>query len=220
MLADVRRVRISMHRVYTVLVAAILLGVAAREATPSAAPRQQSGRAAASPRTAARSGQNVNADAAALKEFQDRLQKYLDLRQRLADKLKPLSPTASAAKLASAQESLAAALRNVRKDAKPGDLISPRVADHIQRTVAEYFRGKDGPTKRAVFEEVPDGIRPVINRTMPDNAALATVPPVLLNNLPPLPDNLQYRFAGRHIVLLDGDTRLMMDYILNALPPH
>ena len=71
-----------------------------------------------------------------------------------------------------------------------------------------------------MFEEVPEGLRPVINKTMPDSAALATVPPVLLNNLPRLPDNLQYRFIGRHIVLIDGDTRLMMDYILNVLPPH
>jgi len=171
-------------------------------------------------RVAARRAQNANPQAAALAEFQNRLQKYLELRQRLAEKLKPLTPTASASKLASEQEALAAALRNVRKDAKPGDLIPAAVADQIRRTVAEYFRGKDGSTKRAVFEEVPAGLRPVINKTMPDNAALATVPPVLLNNLPRLPDNLQYRFIDRHIVLIDGDTRLMMDYILNVLPPH
>jgi hypothetical protein len=179
-----------------------------------------SAKATADKPASARSAQNANADAAALKDFQDRLEKYLELRQRLAERLKPLSSTASAAKLASQQESLAAALRNVRKDAKPGDLISPRVADQIRRTVAEYFRGKDASTKRAVFEEVPERIRPVINKTMPDSAALATVPPVLLNNLPRLPDNLQYRFAGRNILLLDGDTRLMMDYILDVLPAH
>ena len=55
---------------------------------------------------------------------------------------------------------------------------------------------------------------------MPDTAALATVPPLLLNSLPRLPDNLQYRFMDRHIVLLDGDTRLIVDYILNVLPTH
>jgi hypothetical protein len=197
------------------LVATMLVGLAGSGVAAASAQAT-----AGKPRIAPRSAENTKQDEAALKEFQERLKKYLELRQRLAEKLKPLSPTASAAKLASEQESLAAALRNVRKDAKPGDLISPRVADHIQRTVAEYFRGKDAATKRAVFEEVPEGIRPVVNKTMPDNTALATVPPVLLNNLPLLPDNLQYRFAGRHIVLLDGDTRLMMDYILNALPPH
>ena len=31
------------------------------------------------------------------------------------------------------------------------------------------------------------------------------MPPLLLNNLPRLPDNLQYRFYGRSVVMLDGD---------------
>ena len=171
-------------------------------------------------RVAARGAQNANPEAVALAEFQDRLQKYLQLRQRLADKLKPLSSTASASQLVTEQESLAAALRDVRRGARPGDLIPPAVADQIRRTVVEYFRGKDGSTTRAVFEEVPEGLRPVVNRTYPETAAFATVPAILLNNLPRLPDNLQYRFVGRHIVLVDGDTRLMMDYIVNGLPPH
>ena len=164
--------------------------------------------------------QNVNPQAAALVDFQNRLQKYLQLRAQLADKLKPLSPTASAADLAARQESLAAALRDVRKDARHGDLVSPVVAEQIRKGVDAYFRGKDASTRRAVFEEVPENLRPAINRTVPDGAALATVPPVLLNGLPRLPEGLQYRFVGRHIVLVDADTRLRMDYVQNALPPH
>ena len=170
--------------------------------------------------SAARAAQNVNPQAAALVEFQNRLQKYLQLRAQLADTLKPLSPTASAADLAARQESLAAALRNVRKDARHGDLVSPVVAEQIRKAVDAYFRGKDQSTRRAVFEEVPENLRPAINRTVPDGAALATVPPLLLNSLPRLPEGLQYRFVGRHIVLVDADTRLIMDYVQNALPPH
>lgn len=208
-----------MTATFALLVAAMLFAVAPRSANASALPAAAD-TPAATTRAAARATQNANPQAAALAEFQDRLQKYLQLRQRLADKLKPLSQTASAAKLVAEQEALAAALREVRKNARPGDLITPAVAQQIRHTVAEYFRGRDGATTRAVFEEVPETLRPAINKTMPDSAALATVPPVLLHNLPRLPDNLQYRFVGRHIVLIDGDTRLMMDYILNALPPH
>jgi hypothetical protein len=175
---------------------------------------------AQAPAASAQKSPPANPKAVAVAEFQDRLQKYLQLRQQLGDKLKPLNQTANASELASRQEALAAALRAVRKDAKPGDLITPRVAAQIRTIVADYFRQKDASTQRAVFEEVPEGLRPVVNKTMPDSAALATVPPVLLNNMPRLPDNLQYRFVGRHIVLLDGDTRLMMDYILNVLPVH
>lgn len=163
---------------------------------------------------------SANAQATALAEFQQRLQGYLNLRAELSRKLKPLSPTANSAELTARQDTLAAALRDARKGAKPGDLIPTRVAEQIRETVAADFRRRNPDTKRAVFNEVPEGVRPVINKTMPDSEALATVPALLLNSLPRLPDNLQYRFMDRHVVLLDGDTRLIVDYILNVLPPH
>ncbi len=162
----------------------------------------------------------VNRNAAAQTEFQTRLERYIKLRQDLAGKLKPLSPTASAAELTARQESLAAALRDVRKDAKSGDLIPPAVATQIRRIVANDFRRRNPTAKRAVFEEVPTHVAPAINKTLPDTAALATIPPLLLNELPRLPDNLQYRFVGSDLVLLDGDTRLILDFISNAAPAH
>ena len=67
---------------------------------------------------------------------------------------------------------------------------------------------------------MPKAPRPVINRTFPEDAALPTVPPLLLSKLPQLPDNLQYRFFGRHLVILDADTQIIIDYVANALPPH
>ena len=162
----------------------------------------------------------ANPNAAAQADFQARLEKYIKLREDLANKLTPLSPTASAAELASRQESLAAALRDVRKNARQGDLIPQPVAAQIKRTVAADFRRRNPTAKRAVFEEVPKTVQPVINKSLPDSAALATIPPLLLNELPRLPDNLQYRFIGHDIILLDGDTRLIMDFISNAVPAH
>jgi len=41
-----------------------------------------------------------------------------------------------------------------------------------------------------------------------------------LANLPRLPDNLQYRFFGRHVLILDGDVEIMIDYVRNTLPPR
>lgn len=163
---------------------------------------------------------DANPQAVALAEFQKRMQGYLELRGTLAQKLKPLSSTADSAELAARQDTLAAAIREMRKGAKPGDVIPTRVAEQIRNTVVADLRRRNADTKRAVFEEVPDGARPVVNRTVSDNSALATVPPLLLNNLPPLPDNLQYRFMHRHVVLIDGDTRIIVDYIPDVLPPH
>lgn len=72
--------------------------------------------------------------------------------------------------------------------------------------------------KQAAMLEVPEGPLPGINKNYPDRAALPTVPPLLLGNLPRLPDNLQYRFFGQHLVILDGDTEIVVDYVPNGVP--
>jgi hypothetical protein len=162
----------------------------------------------------------ANPEAVALAQLQENLRQYLKLRQDLAGKLAPPSSTSSASELAARQESLATALKQARRDAKPGDLIPPVAARQIARTIADDFRRRKPAATKAVFDEVPEALRPAINKTVPDDAALATVPPLLLNNLPPLPDNLQYRFIRRDVVILDGDTRLIVDYIPSVLPAH
>jgi hypothetical protein len=162
----------------------------------------------------------VNPQAAGMYEFQQRLNGYLKLREGLSQKLKPLSTTASAPDLTARQEALAAALRTARKNARPGDLIPPSVADQIRMVCIDDFHFRNPEVKRAALQEVPNAPRPVINRTYPENEALATVPPLLLAKLPILPDNLQYRFFGRHLVILDGDTQIITDYVANVVPPR
>ncbi len=172
--------------------------------------------AAAQNTTAPRPG--VNRQAAAQDEFQQRLNGYLKLREDLSKKLKPLAPTADTAELTSRQESLAAAIRQSRRGAKRGDLIPEAAATLIRQTIVADFEKRQPSARHAALEEVPKGVVPVINKTYPAKEALPTVPPLLLNNLPRLPDNLQYRFFGRHVVILDGDTQLIIDYIANVLP--
>jgi hypothetical protein len=160
----------------------------------------------------------VNPQAAALDEFSKRLKAYVALRADLAKKLEPLSPTGSASDLQARQDALAAALRVARARAKPGDLVPQPVRQQIRETVAADFRRRQPATQRAALEEVPTGPLPGINRNYPERAALPTVPPLLLQNLPTLPDNLQYRFFGRHIVILDGDVEIVVDYVQNVVP--
>jgi hypothetical protein len=58
-----------------------------------------------------------------------------------------------------------------------------------------------------------------VNGDYPSAAPLATVPPMLLAQLPRLPEEVEYRFFDRHLILLDVDANLIVDYIPNALPP-
>jgi hypothetical protein len=170
--------------------------------------------------TPPRARQPINDQAAALQEFQTRLDEYLKLRASLVKNLKPLSSTPSAAELAARQAAFAAALKKARATAKLGDLVPQPVAAQIAKAIRDDFTRRSAADERATFSEVPNALRPAINQTYPKDAALPTVPPLLLLNLPRLPDNLQYRFYGRHLLLLDGDAQIIVDYIANVLPPH
>ena len=57
-----------------------------------------------------------------------------------------------------------------------------------------------------------------VNGEYPKEAPLSTVPPDVLKALPPLPENLQYRFVGRHLILYCTRGNLIVDYMLNAMP--
>jgi hypothetical protein len=60
----------------------------------------------------------------------------------------------------------------------------------------------------------------VINKVYPAPEELTTMPPLVLANLPRLPDNLQYRYYGRSVVLFDGDLHIIVDFVPGVLPPH
>jgi hypothetical protein len=189
-----------------------LAGALALQAqAPAAAPKQSS---------TPQADPKVNAQAGALAQFQANLQAYLQLRENLSRKLKPLSPTASSAELTARQDALAAALKQALSGARRGDLIPAEAGRQIQQTIAADFDRRRPAATKAVFDEVPVGLRPAVNKTLPDTTALATMPPLLLRNLPVLPDNLQYRLLQRDVIILDGDTRLIIDYLPNVLPAH
>jgi hypothetical protein len=161
----------------------------------------------------------VNEQALALQDFQTRLKAYLALRDELSRNLKPLSST-SATELTTRQASLAAAMTAARATAKRGDLVPKLVAEQIATTISEDFRRRNTVATRGTLKEVPVAAVPRVNKVYPPGDAMPTVPPLLLKNLPQLPDNLQYRFFGRSIVILDGDLQLIADVIPGVLPPH
>lgn len=154
----------------------------------------------------------------ALADFQARLNGYLELRTSLAEKLEPLRPTADSAELTARQESLAAAIKESRRFARKGDLVPAAIAERLRSIIVSDFMSRTPEERAALYAEVPAGMVLEINRTFPAQAALPTVPPLLLKSLPVLPDNLQYRFANRHLIILDGDTQVIADYVPNVLP--
>jgi len=159
----------------------------------------------------------VNPQAAALKGFQDRLNEYVALQKKVDDGLPKLSGKDDPSKIEAHQAAMAGRIKLARASAKRGDIFGPAepAVMAVVRTDANLRTLREA---RAAMEEVPKFDPPAVNTPYPEKAALATVPPLLLDALPRLPEGLEYRFMGNDLVLRDTRANLIADFINNAVP--
>ena len=161
-----------------------------------------------------------NPDSAVLADFNARLDNYIK-KQRALMKGSPIAEDATPAQIKVRQETLAAELRAIRKDAKQGEIFTPEVAALFKRLMFPELKGPDAKeTKQALSEE--DGevaqVQLKVNATWPASEPLTTTPANLLANLPQLPMDVEYRISNkRHLVLRDVDANIIVDFIYNAI---
>jgi hypothetical protein len=164
--------------------------------------------------------QKVNADAKVLADFQSRIAKYMELHKQLERESPRLEQTKDPAAIQRSQAAMAAKLQAARKGARQGEIFTPEVQAVIRRLLNPELKGPDAAdTKKAVEEDAPKGVPLKVNAKYPENAPLPTVPPNLLAALPRLPEDLEYRFVHRHLILRDVHADVIVDYIPNALKP-
>jgi hypothetical protein len=162
--------------------------------------------------------QDVNPQARALREFGERVRAYVELRATLAKKVATVSQDATPEQIARHQEQLAAAIREARKKARPGDIFTPPVVPQFRTVIRRDLQGRDIRDALAAMQDVPIALTLAVNMPWPADAPRAAVPPRLLTSLYPLPDGLEYRFLDRHLVLLDDEADLVVDYIRDVVP--
>ena len=157
-----------------------------------------------------------NPDAAILADFNARLDNYVK-KQRALVKDSPVAEDATPAQITARQETLAAELRAIRKDAKQGDIFSPQVAALFKRLLAPELKGAEGRETKEELKEDAATVWLRVNATYPAQQPLSTVPPNLLGKLPQLPMDVEYRVVGRHLLLRDVDANIIIDFIYNAI---
>jgi hypothetical protein len=161
--------------------------------------------------------QRVNSTGAAVKGFLDRANAYVALQKKEDDGLPKLAPREDMSPLEVHQRALAARVRIARADAKPGDIFGD-AGPLLREIVLKDAQARPPKDKKAVMEEVPRKDPLKINSEYPEKSALATVPPILLEQMPRLPEGLEYRFMGRDLVLRDTKANLIADFINEAVP--
>jgi hypothetical protein len=66
------------------------------------------------------------------------------------------------------------------------------------------------------MDENPMAARVAINERYPDTVPMSTMPPDVLSALPSLPDDLEYRFVGNRLILLDIRSHFVIDVVDNT----
>lgn len=179
-----------------------------------------SGPTAAPPQHAVPSKQPpVNADAQALAALQERVKEYMALHDRLEGTLQSLPKDASPQQIDTHQRALSKLIQEARRNAKPGDVFTRESRRVILKLMAQVFGGADGRQLRdSIMDENPGHLQIAVNGRYPDTVPLSTVPPQVLAGLPKLPQELEFRFIGRRLILMDVHAHTIIDFIDNAIP--
>ena len=160
----------------------------------------------------------VNPDAQILLDFKTRLDEYAKLRARLQKEGPPLEETPNPGEILTAQKTLAEKIRAARKNAQRGDIFTPEVQKLFHRLMYPELKGPvAAETKEAMKEDAPKSVPLKVNAAYPEGAPLPTVPPNLLAALPKLPEDLEYRFVNRDLILRDVHSNLIVDFFPNAI---
>jgi hypothetical protein len=159
----------------------------------------------------------VNEDAKALAGFLDRVNQYATVHQKLENSLPKLSKDSTPEQIDAHQRALAKLIQDARSTAKPGDIFTPESQAVIKKLIAKIFGGPDGAAiKASVMDENPGVPNLKVNGRYPDEVPVSTIPPQLLEGLPKLPEEMEYRFVGNDLILMDTHAHIVADIIPDA----
>lgn len=147
-------------------------------------------------------------------DFSTRVASYADLRRELEKGLPPLMVSGDPAEILRAIQALARKIRVARAGAKEGDIFSATVSAQFRKALTVEI---DANTMAVIMDENPGRIDVPINGSYPVRTPVTTMPPNVLAALPKLPPDMEYRFLGRHLVLVDTRASVIVDRIPYAI---
>lgn len=147
-------------------------------------------------------------------DFSTRVWGYFELRSELEKGLPALTVTDDPAEIRRAIRARAKRIRVARAGAREGDMFTPAISSEFRKALILEM---DANTWAAIMDDNPGEFSHQINGTYPEGKPFSTVPPNILAALPRLPEDIEYRFLGRHLILLDTRANLILDRIPFAI---
>jgi hypothetical protein len=160
-----------------------------------------------------------DADARLVADFQTRVTEYAALHNKLESTLGPFPSESTPEVIDRHQRALERLIVRERAGAKRGDILTEDIRAYFRRQLLRVLRGPEGQSVRdAIMDENPRTVRLRINARYPDTLPRSTVPTQVLLVLPRLPDELEYRFVGERLALLDVHSDTVVDFMDRAIP--
>jgi len=160
----------------------------------------------------------VGLDAERISDFQRRIVRYMRLHDKVQKQGTPQQQRDDIGENLVSQQAMAMRIRLARHDARPGDLFTRPVAKALRRAMDPELRGPAAQgTRESIREDAPTAFVLVVNASFPEGAPRSTMPANLLRILPPLPNGLEYRIIDTHLVLMDLDANIVVDYMLDVM---
>lgn len=153
-------------------------------------------------------------------EFVDRVNHYIEMHRLVTAPLGPRGMCSDPEELLRHERQFAKAIRERRSDAREGDIFTPEAAHYFRTLIAEtaWARGLDlaGELDDAKAWDTAAAVLEV-NAEVPWNAGPMMWTSILWR-LPELPPELEYRFVGHDLVLVDVLGNVVVDILRESLP--
>ena len=154
-------------------------------------------------------------------DFNQRVDRYVRLHRRLERSLPPEHLFGDLEDMSAAVDGLHQALIDARPNVKAGTFFTPAVADLLTTRLARAITASGHTPAEAwiamnlgYLSGIPEA---QVNSRIPAGRQVR-VWPALLAALPALPEELEYRFVGWDLVLVDTHADLVVDILKDALP--
>jgi len=160
----------------------------------------------------------VNPDAVTIEQFKQRVGEYIALHRKLESTLPALPKQTNPQQVDAHQRALAKLIQQARAAAKPGDIFDPPMQALVRRLLVPVFSGKAGAQIKSEItdNEYKGDVKLVVNGRYPDEVPVSTMPPQVLQALPKLPEDLEYRFVLTNLILFYPHAHIIPDFVERA----
>ena len=151
--------------------------------------------------------------------FETHVKNYMALHRKLERSLPRLPKRATPEQIDKKGQALGALIKTARADAQRGEFFTPEIQALLKRRLEAVLAGPDGKAVKALIMEDNPGMPDLnVNDRYLDSIPLSTMPHRVLRTFPKLEEDLEYRFIGARLALMDAEARIIIDFTDNVLP--